>query len=166
MQSQRRSKGRGRQLAIVWCSLINESLNACESWFWQHRCSQWSGRLLQQKGASPTFFAGCGSKKPWQSEEQQLESWNYPHFTEFHSDALTLTSCWRLQIIPGKGGKDETRKQEIWWFFMFWVFFPNVHEYFKWRKKYLCSPSTEIQYMLVLMQKISSFEIAVSYPCI
>lgn len=108
----------------------------------------------------PTFFAGCGSKKPWQSEEQQLERLNYPHFTEFHSDALTLTSCWPLQTISGKGGKDETRKQEIWWFFMFWVCFPNVHEYFKLRKKYLCSPSTEIQYMF-LMQKTSSFETAI-----
>lgn len=113
-------------------SLTNESLNSCESWFWQHRCSHWSGRLLQQEGVSHSLTR-CGSKKLWQSQEQQLETRNHP--CEFHSGALTSTSCSPLQIIPEKGGKYETRKQESWWVFMFWVCFPHVYEYFKWVRK-------------------------------
>lgn len=128
-----KNKRRGIGLAIMCCcSLTNESLNACESWFWQHRCSHWSGRLLQQKGVSHSL-AGCGSKKLWQSQEEQLVTRNHP--CEFHTGALTLTSCSPLEIIPEKGGKYETRKQESWWLFMFWVCFPHVYEYFKWVRK-------------------------------
>lgn len=85
--SQRRNKRRGTGLAIMCCCpLIKQSQNACESWFCQQRCAHWSGRFLQQKAVSPTLLAGCGSKKLWQSEEQQLEIRNHPH--EFHSGAL------------------------------------------------------------------------------
>lgn len=157
VHKERKSKRNGTRFAVLCCCpLIHETLTVTyESLplYWQQKCSNWSGRLLQQEDVTLTFFAGYGSEELWHAGQQQAETLNHP--LDFLSGVLTPTSYYALQIIQtrkrGKTLQWKTGKASdcLWSQFVFHI---GMNISSEWEGD-LCSLLKLMQCVLLLMQK-------------